>query len=560
MFPQNQFRGLALAITVGCLILTVARPVSAANVDVFFTGGQSNAVLSPWATSIESTLVNSGNYNNVRIVHARHSGETIANWVFEDGLGGYSKQANYLSDFYNPSGTGLIQAEISDIIANGDTPIFRGFFWFQGESDTDYAGEVNAYRDRYLGMLDMLQADLGLAAPIDFAMATIDFGVNNNLTASHQARVNEVRAIQTQIGADFSHGVAVDSRPFTRRDTWHLETNQYQPFGELMANTFISNTVLDVYPKVYTDSFAVNNAGGDTDRDPGDPLAGTATEIGNRTWAASGDLRLGQVDATTDGFVYSDNATSSSLFASLPVPLNPGDIITLEARVKSFNSTGADNWMGIGFADAEGSLLANGTTWAIIRQDTSRSDEIVMLGAAGGTGASNKLVSTATPGLPDADGYTVVKLSYDSGTNTVSLDVNGQTLLADAANLGELPPDITHVAFQPFRNTVEGALDDWQVTVTPAIVAIVGDLDGDGFVGINDLNIVLGNWNQNVPPGDPLADPSGDGFVGIDDLNTVLGNWNAGTPPAAAAVPEPGSLVLLTLAAVTLVGRNRTQM
>ena len=53
------------------------------------------------------------------------------------------------------------------------------------------------------------------------------------------------------------------------------------------------------------------------------------------------------------------------------------------------------------------------------------------------------------------------------------------------------------------------------------------------IVGIDDLNIVLSNWNLAVPPGDPLADPSGDGFVGIDDLNVVLGNWNAGTPPVA---------------------------
>ena len=86
---------------------------------------------------------------------------------------------------------------------------------------------------------------------------------------------------------------------------------------------------------------------------------------------------------------------------------------------------------------------------------------------------------------------------------------------------------------------------------TPTLVmefgaGLEGDLNGDGFVGIGDLNIVLGNWNQNVPPADPAADPSGDGFVGIDDLNAVLGNWNAGTPPSAGAtIPEPGTLVLL---------------
>ena len=83
--------------------------------------------------------------------------------------------------------------------------------------------------------------------------------------------------------------------------------------------------------------------------------------------------------------------------------------------------------------------------------------------------------------------------------------------------------------------------------VPGAAVDIDGDLDGDGFVGISDLNLVLGNWNLNVPPADPLADPSNDGFIGIEDLNTVLGNWNAGTPPTAGAVPEPASLALLAM-------------
>lgn len=71
---------------------------------------------------------------------------------------------------------------------------------------------------------------------------------------------------------------------------------------------------------------------------------------------------------------------------------------------------------------------------------------------------------------------------------------------------------------------------------------LIADLDGDGFVGIADLNLILGSWNQAVPPGNPLADPSGDGFVGIEDLNVVLSDWNTGTPPTAHAVPEPGAL------------------
>ncbi len=89
---------------------------------------------------------------------------------------------------------------------------------------------------------------------------------------------------------------------------------------------------------------------------------------------------------------------------------------------------------------------------------------------------------------------------------------------------------------------------------------LTGDLNGDGFVGIEDLNIILGNWNQNVTPGDPLAgDPTGDGFVGIEDLNAVLGEWNAGTPPKIELppnLPEPATSTLFCLGLFAL-GRRR---
>lgn len=92
----------------------------------------------------------------------------------------------------------------------------------------------------------------------------------------------------------------------------------------------------------------------------------------------------------------------------------------------------------------------------------------------------------------------------------------------------------------------------------PDVVPLVGDLDGDGFVGIGDLNVVLGSWNLSLPQADPRADPSGDNFVGIADLGFVLGNWNAGVPPTAeAAVPEPASLVVLGLGGVSLARRGR---
>ncbi len=90
-----------------------------------------------------------------------------------------------------------------------------------------------------------------------------------------------------------------------------------------------------------------------------------------------------------------------------------------------------------------------------------------------------------------------------------------------------------------------------------ALSALTGDLDFDGFVGIEDLNRVLSNWNANVSPGNPLfGDPSGDGFVGIEDVNVVLGNWNAGTPPTVA-IPEPSTLMLLGVGLGGLLRRSR---
>jgi hypothetical protein len=50
------------------------------------------------------------------------------------------------------------------------------------------------------------------------------------------------------------------------------------------------------------------------------------------------------------------------------------------------------------------------------------------------------------------------------------------------------------------------------------------DLTGDGFIGINDLLILLANWGPNA--GHP-ADFNGDDFVGINDLLALLANWGS---------------------------------
>ena len=79
-----------------------------------------------------------------------------------------------------------------------------------------------------------------------------------------------------------------------------------------------------------------------------------------------------------------------------------------------------------------------------------------------------------------------------------------------------------------------------------------GDYNNDGFVGQNDLDLVLLNWGSNSPPA-----PAGwinevpNGLIGQAALDGVLLNWGAGVAPllAAAAVPEPSTLLLAVFAA-----------
>ena len=87
------------------------------------------------------------------------------------------------------------------------------------------------------------------------------------------------------------------------------------------------------------------------------------------------------------------------------------------------------------------------------------------------------------------------------------------------------------------------------VTEAPALP---GDLNGDGYVGLDDLQPILDHWNQTVTLGDAsmgdVAGPGGggpDGYVGLDDLQPVLDHWNEGTPPGAdvsTLIPEPASV------------------
>jgi hypothetical protein len=91
-----------------------------------------------------------------------------------------------------------------------------------------------------------------------------------------------------------------------------------------------------------------------------------------------------------------------------------------------------------------------------------------------------------------------------------------------------------------------------------ADIPFMGDVNRDGFIGIDDLNVVLGSFGQIRPP---LMGPDtdGDGYVGIADLNAVLREWNSGNlVTSPLTIPEPLTLcMILPAAACWVIGRRR---
>lgn len=55
-----------------------------------------------------------------------------------------------------------------------------------------------------------------------------------------------------------------------------------------------------------------------------------------------------------------------------------------------------------------------------------------------------------------------------------------------------------------------------------------GDIDGDGYVNLSDLKLLVAAWNSFPGAGNwnPAADTDGDGLIDLNDLKALVANWN----------------------------------
>jgi len=292
---------------------------------------------------------------------------------------------------------------------------------------------------------------------------------------------------------------------------------------------------------------------------------------GTPVYTASGIIG-GAVDLDVDSWFvrdYYDDGTATGLAFPTGVPAAPaaGNGSYTLAAWTFFDSPDDLNCGIVGW----GNWVDNGTN--VLRIDPDDGVQVVS-----NYWWHNDLTVVSEVDFKDGNWHHLA-VTYDEGANSRVLYVDGTAIGTDAPASGHdmAPINFSVGGTRVNRNgggTVQsfvGLLDDVQVhdaALSETEIAdlasiqqsLPGDLNDDGFVGGDDLDIVRGFWGQNVTAGDlESGDPSGDGFVGGDDLDIVRANWGEGTPPTPSAVPEPSmfaGLIALALAAATVARRR----
>ncbi len=175
-----------------------------------------------------------------------------------------------------------------------------------------------------------------------------------------------------------------------------------------------------------------------------------------------------------------------------------------------YNGTGWNAMVNLGVAAGE----TTGQAWGI-------NDNGQIVGYETGSATAAYLWSTtAGSGVP---------------LSSLVANLNGWTL--QSARAIDNQGDIVGVGTNP-----SGAAETFLLTLMP------GDANLDGQVDINDLTIVLANYNQTGRTWSQ-GEFTGSGTVDINDLTIVLANYNHTVSESAdgspSAVPEPGALALL---------------
>ena len=273
--------------------------------------------------------------------------------------------------------------------------------------------------------------------------------------------------------------------------------------------------------------------------------AGTGVSFGQSSPIAGDTEGAARLDGTADCVITVDDATDLNFGTDGDFTIETW--FSREPDVEEFTAivqkgdTNSAFWIRMDDAGMLHFLLDYGSTaWRI--ETTESYDD----------GAWHHLVATADRDEAIrmfVDGNLVAEDLFSSG------DVSSPGMDLQIGQLaGGTPFDgmMDEFALYDSALTVEQIQAHYRAAFTDDGGGIEGDLDGDGFVGSSDLDLVRANWGTAVS-GEENGDANGDGTVNSADLDVIRANWGQGTP---AAVPEPGIFLLLA-GAILLVATLR---
>ena len=281
---------------------------------------------------------------------------------------------------------------------------------------------------------------------------------------------------------------------------------------------------------------------------------GSLRFTGGLTNSGNLNLSLGNVNIYGDivndaaGQVSVAGAANTSFFGGL---VNNGDVyVGQDSRIVLFGDvSGPGTYSGDGLVEFVGGFSPGASPASVAFQGdvalSGASDLVIELGGLTAGSAFDQLVVGDTIALNGS-------LDIQLLDNFVPAPGDSFQII-DAASVAGTFSSISTPAL-PNNMTFDVQYDPTSVTLFVVGGLLPGDLNGDGYIGLDDLQPILDHWNQNVTVGDAsmgdIAGPGGsgpDGYVGLDDLQPVLDHWNEGTPPTppGANVPEPGTGLLM---------------
>ncbi len=149
-------------------------------------------------------------------------------------------------------------------------------------------------------------------------------------------------------------------------------------------------------------------------------------------------------------------------------------------------------------------------------------------------------------------GFTVFAEVIGNGMAVVDALASVQTF-PFSSPFGQMPlRNYTTDQFNDFANNPLGT-DNFEMF---DVGFLPGDVDANGSVGEDDLNMIITNWGQNGLDRTG-GDLNGNGIVDGLDYTEVLTYWSTGSPPPEpTGIPEPATLGLLLLGGLALSRRR----